>query len=104
LPTKLERARPYRVLSFGRPGNTGTEQMGAKCGESFWQRERVNATTKHQKPNTGIRVFNALSFAHQPNRKFERDPNASHPGPSTLALGFFVKFSIGHIFWHGFVL
>ena len=28
------------------------------------------------------------SISHQPNSKFERDPNASHPGPSTLALGF----------------
>jgi hypothetical protein len=26
------------------------------------------------------------SIILQPNRKFERDPNASHPGPSTLAL------------------
>ena len=66
--------------------------------------ERSNGTAKHRQRNTGMRVLNALYYARQPNRKFERDPNASHPGPSTLALAFLRAVSIGLVFWLGFVL
>jgi hypothetical protein len=86
---KMKEARHFRALPYGRSGTTGADKMGAKCRDSFGQREHRNATNKHQQRDTGIRVLNALYCAHRPNSKFERDPNASHPGPSTLALGFF---------------
>jgi hypothetical protein len=35
-----------------------------------------------------LRVLNALSFAHQPNRRFNTDVNASHCRRLTWALGF----------------
>ena len=67
-------AQVLRGLSFGSPGSIGADRIGAKCRKPFEPRERINARAKHQQRNTGFRVFNALSYAHQPNRRFKGTP------------------------------
>ena len=81
-------ARLVRGLSCGSPGSNGAIKFSAKCSNTLGKRWRSNATAKHRQQNTGIRVLSALYFAHQPNRKFEWDNNASHHCPSTWALAF----------------
>jgi hypothetical protein len=69
-------------------GGISVYQMDAKCNQLNAQRKCRHAKAKRQQRNAGLRVLNALAFVHQPNSSFNRDVNAPHCRPLTLALGF----------------
>jgi hypothetical protein len=59
----------------------------AKCLR-IKSRELGDAQAKHLSSRQGLRVLNALYYAHQPNCRFNSDVNASHCRRLTWALGF----------------